>query len=114
MSGYSTGYKVEGRGAPGPAGAASGRDARQAHYEDLVGDAVAAMLPEPTDRDERVRWRFARDHGREYACKHDQRRPVATLDLKTRRAMAGAAFCGSDQETPTGPMSRMVGEDQAM
>jgi hypothetical protein len=40
-------------------------------------DQLTAMLLEPTDRDERVGWRLARDHGRENACQHDKRRPVA-------------------------------------
>ncbi|WP_431047212.1 hypothetical protein ACQUSR_33775 [Streptomyces sp. P1-3] len=51
-------------------------------------DQLTAMLPEPAARDERVRWRWARDHGRRAACTHDQRRPVPTLDLETGTSTA--------------------------
>ncbi|MFK8843677.1 hypothetical protein [Streptomyces sp. Ac-502] len=50
------------------------------------GYQLTAMLPEPADRDERQSWQFARDCGRDVACRHDQRQPVPTLDLETGRS----------------------------
>ncbi|WP_235490720.1 hypothetical protein [Streptomyces roseoverticillatus] len=45
-------------------------------------EQLTAMLAEPADGDDRGCWQRAGDHGRRAACKHDQRRPVPTLDLE--------------------------------